>query len=211
MQAHPTLGRRRAGALALAFLILAVVALLRVHPFLAVTERVPSKVMVIEGWIPDYALEAAVAEYREHGYTRVYTTGGPLEMGSYVSNFQDFAHLAAATLVRLGLPEAEVEAVPTSQKFRNRTYSSAVALRDHWRTHDIQVPAFNLVTEGAHARRSRLCFRRAMGQGIEVGVMAIENRDYDSDRWWRFSAGIKTIMGESLAVFYAWLSLDYGG
>ncbi len=184
--------------------------LLAIHPFLAVTAPVTAKVMVIEGWLPDYALEEAVAQYHRDGYETIYTTGGPLERGSYLSEYRTFAQAAAATLLKLGMATNTVHAVPAAPTHRNRTYESAVALREFLSSQGTVLNAINLVTEGTHARRSRLCFERALGRGMLVGVISIENRDYESDRWWRYSSGIKTIFGETMAVLYAWLSIDYG-
>ncbi|MGE3311126.1 MAG: YdcF family protein [Limisphaerales bacterium] len=205
-------GRRRrawmaTGVVAAVALFLGVRA---IHPFLAITDPVAAKVMVVEGWLPDYALEEAVARYREDGYEKVFTTGGPLERGSYLSEHRTFAQSAAATLLKLGMATNEVLAVPASPTFRNRTYESAVALRDYLASQGAVPEAINLVSEGTHARRSRLCFQRALGRRTPVGIISIENRDYESDRWWKYSSGIKTIFGESIAVLYAWLSIDYG-
>src|SRR5207248_6770179 len=51
--------------------------LLGVYPFLAVTERVPADTLVVEGWIPPFAIRAAVDEFRSGSYKQVITTGGP--------------------------------------------------------------------------------------------------------------------------------------
>jgi len=187
-----------------------VVGFFSIHSFLSVTHRIPAKVMVIEGWLPDYALESALEEFKRDGYERMFTTGGPLDRGSHLREYGTFAGVAAATLLKLGAPADSLTAVPSSERYRNRTYASAVALRDHLRQMGLTNTAFNLFTEGTHARRSWLCFRRAFGPETTVGVIAIENRDYDSSAWWRYSAGVKTILSETLGFTYAWLSIDYG-
>jgi len=47
--------------------------------FLSPTKRLKdTSVLVIEGWIPDYALKEAVQEFNTHNYQRLITTGGPL-------------------------------------------------------------------------------------------------------------------------------------
>ena len=52
---------------------------LGIHPFLAVTHRVPTNVQVVEGWIHGYGIDAAVQEFKTSHYERVLTTGGPVE------------------------------------------------------------------------------------------------------------------------------------
>jgi uncharacterized SAM-binding protein YcdF (DUF218 family) len=211
--APPPRRRRLAGRIVGVSAVLAavlVLAFLRIHPFLAVSAPVPAKVLVVEGWLPDYAVVEAYEEYTRNGYELIYTTGGPLRVGGYLAQYGDFAHLAAATLERLGMPTNRIRAVPTEERFRNRTYSSAKALRDYWETQGIQCDAINLMTEGTHARRSRFCFQQALGPEVRVGVISVENRDYSSDRWWRYSSGVKMILGETVALLYAWVSMDYG-
>jgi len=60
-----------------------------------------------------------------------------------------------------------------------------------------------LITEGLHARRSRLMFQRALGKQVQVGVSAIGGRDYDPEHWWRYSAGVRGVIGETVAYLYA--------
>jgi len=180
------------------------------HPFLSVSEPVAARVLVVEGWLPDYALEEALAEYRRGAYDQLFTTGGPIDRGAPLVGYGSFAELAAATLIRLGAPTNAVTAVPSSVAHRNRTFGAAVALHDYCRGHERRLEAVNLVSVGAHARRSRLCFRRALGPAVSVGVIAVEDRDYDPRRWWRYSEGLKTAFGEPIGLLYAWLAVDYG-
>ena len=58
-----------------AILILGLVFMLRVHPFLAVTERVDSPYLVVEGWVPNYALQDSIAEFRSKPYQMIFTVG----------------------------------------------------------------------------------------------------------------------------------------
>jgi uncharacterized SAM-binding protein YcdF (DUF218 family) len=86
---------------------------------------------------------------------------------------------------------------------RDRTYSSAVALRNWFRERNMAVLSINVVTEDVHARRTRLLFEKALGHDVAVGVIAVANPDYDSRRWWRYSAGVKDIVSETAAYVYA--------
>lgn len=49
------------------------------HSYLATTHREQSKILVVEGWVHDFGIEAAVQEFKTRQYERVFTTGGPLE------------------------------------------------------------------------------------------------------------------------------------
>lgn len=181
-----------------------------IHPFFAVTNRVEARVLVVEGWVPDYVFEATVKEYREGGYRHIYTTGGPVDHILFSERSQNYAELGAGALQKLGIPESEITAVPSSERYRNRTFSAAAALAEYWRAQQLAREPLNVFTCSAHARRTRLCFRRAFGPEVPIGIISIPSKEYDADRWWRFSAGVKSLVNESLALFYASLTIDYG-
>ena len=152
---------------------------LQVYPFLAVTDRVPTNILVVEGWIPQYAMRAAVAEFKSGAYQRVYTTGGPVDgSGQDASESQTAAYLGAARLKSAWLPEDVIQAVPSFPRGRDRTYSSAVALRDWLRNHDALAPSLNVVTVAAHARRTQLLYRKAFGDSVKIGVIAVPNEEF---------------------------------
>lgn len=173
------------------------------HSFLAVTAPVPAQVMVVEGWAPDYAYREAVTEFKRRGYRKVYVTGGSLEHGSHLSEYQTYAKLGAAMLVRMGLSNDAVQAVPAERVRQDRTHASAVALSVWLRQHDAVPSSLNVVSLGAHARRSWLLFERVFAGKAHVGVIAVEDRDYDPKRWWRASQGVRLVMDELIAYSYA--------
>jgi uncharacterized SAM-binding protein YcdF (DUF218 family) len=178
--------------------------LFRIHPFLAVTNRASTNALVVEGWIHDYALRAAVAEFRNGSYRRVFTTGGPVEgSGGYVNDYHTNASIGADLLKKYGIPDESLQMVPSRVMDRDRTYASAVALGNWFREHDIHIRSLNVLTENVHARRTRLLFSKALGPEISVGVIAVPNPDYDPRRWWRYSEGVKDVGSEAVAYVYA--------
>src|SRR6202049_4424392 len=56
------------------------------YSFLAVNDPVDSGALVVEGWLPDYALQQAITEFRRDHYSRVFVTGGPLDYGAPLSS-----------------------------------------------------------------------------------------------------------------------------
>jgi hypothetical protein len=175
-----------------------------IHPFLAVTHRVPAKMLVVEGWTHYYGVDAALVEFKTGRYERLLTTGGPSEgFGPTSSIYDTEAWQSAELLRRAGLTDAVVQSVPSCFVGRDRTYNSAIALRDWLREHAPQVNSVNVLTEDAHARRTWLLFRKALGPGIQVGIVSVRNPDYDATHWWRFSAGVRVVLDESIAYIYA--------
>jgi hypothetical protein len=193
------------GWIALLFLGAALVALgvKEAHPFLTVNDPVPSDILVIEGWISDSALKATLTELTRDHYRKVLVTGGPIGSGTYLCGYTNWADLGAATLLRLGVDTNTVEAVPAARVTRDRTFASAVALHAWFHRHHIDAASLNILTMADHSRRSRLLFCKALGRDYHVGVITIENRDYDPDRWWKSSEGVRSVVGELLAYGYA--------
>jgi uncharacterized SAM-binding protein YcdF (DUF218 family) len=179
-------------------------ALYSVHPFLAVTHRVNAKVLVVEGWVHPFAIEAAVKEFKAGHYERVFTTGGPeAGTGGYSNDYNTEASVGADLLKKAGIPVQSLQIVPSHVWNRNRTYYSAVALRDWFRAHHLPARRFNVLTEDAHARRTRLLFQEAFGANVEVGIISVPNPDYDASDWWKYSEGVREVISEAVAYSYA--------
>jgi hypothetical protein len=178
--------------------------MLNVQPFLAQTRRVDTKVLVVEGWVHEYVFEAAVKEFRTGHYEKIYTTGGPVPgKGGYVNDYGTFASVGADSLAGAGMPKGSVQMVPSHVSGRDRTYSSAVALREYFQSNGLAIKSLNVLTEDVHARRSRMLFQEALGPEVTVGVISVPDPDYDPARWWHYSEGVREILGESIAWCYA--------
>jgi uncharacterized SAM-binding protein YcdF (DUF218 family) len=195
----------RNGWLLLGLLYIAAMMLIarNVVPFLSPNAPLRSDALVIEGWVPDYVVEHALKEFKANHYSRLYVTGGPVEKGGLLLAYRTYAEVGAATLVRLGLDEKFVRAVPAPQVHKDRTYISAVALREWLRREEKLPAAFDLVSEGPHSRRSRLLFEKAFGHDARIGIISVQSQDYDPSRWWRYSAGVRNVVSELLAYCYA--------
>ena len=194
------------GLVAVAALLVAAAGLLllNVYPFLAVTHRVDAHTLVVEGWVHDYAMRVAAEEFRSGSYEMVYTTGGPVEgVGHYINDYSTAASIGAGRLKAAGVPAEFVQMVPSRVMNRNRTYGSALALRNWLQDHQLPVQGINIMTVDVHARRTRLLFQEAFGDAVAVGIIAIPNPDYDSAHWWRYSEGVRDVLGESIAYVYA--------
>src|SRR5882757_3115964 len=83
----------------------------RVQPFLAVNHPIDGDVLVVEGWIPDYAMREALHAFRSHPYQLMITTGGPLPVGMVFSSYGTHAQFAATALQGMGLPADSLVAV----------------------------------------------------------------------------------------------------
>jgi hypothetical protein len=168
-----------------------------------VNDPLPSDILVIEGWIPDYALQRALPDLTRDHYRKILVTGGPINSGTYLCGYTNWAELGTATLLRLGVDTNTVEALPAARVSRDRTYASAVTLLAWLHSHNINSTSLNIVTMADHSRRSRLLFCKALGPDYHVGVISIDSQDYDPNRWWKTSEGVRTVIGELIAYGYA--------
>lgn len=175
----------------------------RIHDFLAMNKPSQASILVVEGWMTDSCLEDVVKEFHAQAYSQVLVTGGPIEFGAPLSEYKTMAQRGAETLLRMGLSTNQVQAVPSAHVRQDRTYTSALALQAWFRAHGQPPARITLVSQGPHARRSRLLFQMALGKGTTVGVIALPATDYDEATWWRTSSGVRDVIGELLAYFYA--------
>ena len=197
------LSRRGWLVLAVALLALACLAILKIQPFLAVTSKVHGQFLVVEGWVPPETLKYAVAEFKAGDYQKILTSGcvvrGHLDSDVKIT----YADWAASDLRKNGMPEALIQSIPCWEERRDRTYSSALAVKTWLAEQHISVKSINVMTLGAHARRSRLLYQEAFGGSVQVGIIAIPDPDYDAKHWWSYSEGVRDVLSESIAYIYA--------
>jgi hypothetical protein len=211
----PILARRRSvwlptlwGWLVLCLLAatLLVVAARNLYPFLAVNAPVDAPVLVIEGWIDREGFDQALKAFRGGGYERVLVTGGPFEAWARSEIYPSAAERGAEYLRGKGLPASRVFAVPGPAALTDRTFASAVAVRDWARRSGLELRAIDVFSQGAHARRSRLVFRLAFGPEVQVGVLAARSPGVD-ERWWRSARGAREVLDQAVAL--AWTGLFF--
>ncbi len=174
-----------------------------IYPFLAVTAPIKADVLVVEGWLPDYAIEGAITEFKQGSYRHLITTGVPLSKGFYLAEYKNFAELAAATCIAMGFEKEKVIAVPAPKVMKDRTVASAIALKEWLSSSNLKVSSMNLYSLGSHARRSWMIFKDELSPDVKVGVIAAEPQDYNPQEWWTSSEGFRTVTGEIIAYVYA--------
>lgn len=174
-----------------------------VQPFLAKNSPLVTDVLVVEGWLPDDALQDAAAEFARGHYRKLYVTGGPLQQGSYLAAYKTHAELGAMTLHQLGISKDRIVAVSAPFVQKDRTIASAMTLRDMLQRQPEVIAEFNLVSMGVHARRSQHLFQSVFAPDTRVGVIAVDDHSYAAEAWWKSSQGVRTVLGESVAWLYA--------
>jgi hypothetical protein len=178
-------------------------ALTRIHPFLAVEKPLGGEVLVVEGWIPDYALRQALSGFRSGPYRLMLVTGGPLPQGTAYARYGTYAHLAAAMLKEFGLGGDSIVVVPSTLVDKDRTYQEGLSVGEWMRAQGKAPASLDVVSFSTHARRSRLLFAKALGGKTPVGIFAPRDIGYDPAVWWKTSNGVRRVLDETIAYLYA--------
>lgn len=156
----------------------------------------PAALLIVEGWMSEDDLRQVLVAVRPGHYGQVVAIGGPIVSWSA---FPSHAERAADYLRRGGLP---ARAVPGITARTERTYTSALTVRDWARREGLAVSSVDVYSPGVHARRSLLLQRLAWGPGVTVGVRSTQPAEYDATRWWTSSDGTKSVLNEALSL--AW-------
>jgi uncharacterized SAM-binding protein YcdF (DUF218 family) len=173
------------------------------YPFLAITRPASTETMVVEGWIPPSVVQELAKRYAAKNYQQIIIARGIFKGRSHYWSGEFAANYMAESLVELGVPKDRVHVVFFDTVKVDRTYHSAFAVKKWCQERGKSLDSMELVTIGPHARRSRLLFQRAFGDQTKIGVLALEDDQYDSQHWWRTSAGIREVPFELVAYTYA--------
>ena len=183
------------------------------HGFFALNQPLNNAdLLVVEGWVTDDNAQNAIQEFKAHPYKAIVTTGTQLPRGYYLSEYKSFAELSRASLIRMGIPTDQIIAIPAAGVPRDRSYTSAVALKNWLSSQKTSSQktssqnrvyrSANLFSESVHARRSWMLFKRALGSQLELGIISVPSTDYDADRWWTQSEGFKRVLFEAIGWVY---------
>lgn len=174
-----------------------------IYTFLALNKPLGGEALVVEGWLPDHVLEDALTLYRKQRYKLLITTGGALQRGSYLIQYNSWAEVAASTLMAMGLDRERIIVVPAAEVAMDRTYASALALKDWLMNVKSPLSTIDVYSLGPHARRTRLLFKKALGNKVHVGILAARPHGYDPAYWWKYSTGVTSVISESIAYIYS--------
>jgi len=189
-------------AVALVTLALSANALLAIdEPYLG-PDGQRARVLVVEGWLEQAQLDQAIRALRRGHYERVVTSGGPITSQWESTQWPSYADRAAAYLREHGVTSVPVTAVPAPASAQDRTFLSAVMVREWAQREGVSLNPVDVYTLGVHARRSRMLYRMALGDGAHVGVLAARPSEHDPERWWTSSAGAKSVVMEGVSVVW---------
>ncbi len=167
--------------IALVIGVIALMIVLPVHSFLAISKPIKADVLVIEAWISNSALTEVAHNYAR-GYPYILIVGFPSSQRVKLS-------VSEVVLVRdylrtLGIEDSKMHNLFVSPDGRKRTLSFATAVKQ-WLLKGGS-PRFigcNVVSEGVHARKSLLVYKRVLLGIVPVGVFAAQPSEYNPKYW----------------------------
>jgi uncharacterized SAM-binding protein YcdF (DUF218 family) len=137
----------------------------------------------------DQRLKTAVRLYRE-GWVGKLVLGGPRgPYGIYETE------LSFPLAVSLGVPTADILAVPNTTRFIDQEAELLVAVLLGRGLRTVYV-----VTANYQSRRARRVFGRAAGGRLRVLVYPATDDWFDPDRWWQSREGRKVFLMECLGL-----------
>lgn len=167
------------------------------------TQRYDAEVLVLEGWAVefDFCVTTAAEEFRSGRYAYLATSGISNPSPGPDGTTDSAADRAARRLIELGVDPTRLLVCPAPATRKNRTSSSARAVREHLKARGIACTAINLVTTEPHSRQSLLAYGRMFEPGIRVGIIPVQNPTLTTGNWWKTTHGWRVVA----KTFAGWL------
>jgi hypothetical protein len=109
------------------------------------------------------------------------------------NNMDSNAGLTSARLLSMGVDSSSVIAVAGKNSRINRTLASAVAVRDFIDRSSLNIKGINIISAGAHSRRTWMTFKRVLNTE-DIGIISLSDiRGYQ---------GFSKLLRETLAYIY---------
>jgi hypothetical protein len=151
--------------------------------FPAKTKKTDANILMLEGSLPDSALEKVKDEFQHDGYDMLIITGLNFQENYYevsmdrknriINNFNSNAEQTRNELIRMGVDPSRIIAVPGEGTNINRTLKSALTFRNWLKTSKCTVKGINLISSGPHARRKWMIYSKILGKNYKVGIIVL--------------------------------------
>lgn len=118
--------------------------------------------------------------------------------GAVAPGLPTYADVAANALIKAGIPEEHVSALPSYVVGESRTVSNARRFAEE--AHSSGLTQVDVISLGVHARRSRLAYQEACGAAVTVGIVSVDDPELKRGRWWLSLIGWYKVVKELIGV-----------
>ncbi len=186
-------------------IVIGILVVKNIAHYLAVTEPKQGDYLIVEGWQSESSLQQALAVFNsdENNYHYLITTGGP-NTNQIKPQYKNYAEQSAAFLLSQGLDLKKLIVIATPASAQDRTFLSAVMVREWFQQQNSTPQSFDVFSQGVHARRTQTLYKKAFQQIQEIGIYASKPADYVLSSWWTTSVGAKSVITESIGL--AWVA-----
>jgi hypothetical protein len=125
------------------------------------------------------------------------------------TNEKSFAEKAASQFIAWGIDSSKVISLPTPFVKWYRTFTSAVVVAEWLKNNHIPVKGVNICSEGNHARRTWLLYRRALQDSVCTGIISIPEPEYYKRNKMNLKFGVLNVWREFIAYLFMRYMFDY--
>jgi hypothetical protein len=169
--------------------------------FLAVSEPSGAKYLVVEGWLSKDELNQAFKLFDDHDYQNVIVTGGPIS-DEFNEHYLNYSERAAAYMKSIGFPNDKIIVVSSPYSAQERTFLSAVMVREWFFSENIEVHSLDVFSGDVHSRRTRSLYQIAFDDEVNIGILASKPNDFDLSRWWQSSDAATSVLKELTGLIF---------
>ena len=188
-------------AVLLATIFLTLIGLKNIAFYLAVNKPNQGDYLIVEGWQAEHSLKQALEVFQQGSYQYLITTGGP-DARHINPKYKTYAEQSAHFLLSQGLDDAKLMVIPAPASAQNRTFLSAVMVRNRLLSQTDSALAIDIYTQGVHARRTYTLYKMAFREGDKMGIYASHPESYDLKTWWKTSEGAKSVVTEVVGMIW---------
>ncbi|MBL1321907.1 MAG: hypothetical protein COA63_012730 [Methylophaga sp.] len=169
--------------------------------YLAVTQPKQGDYLVVEGWQTEDSLAQALNKFKGSTYQYLIATGGPDTR--YINpEYKTYAERSAAFLLAQGLDARKLIVISAPASAQNRTFLSAVMVRDYLAKKNIAPISLDIFTQGVHAKRTHELYQMAFRDDDNIGIYSSVPANYDLKAWWKTSEGAKSVITEIVGLLW---------
>jgi hypothetical protein len=174
------------------------------HNFLAYScPKKGATCLIVEGWLPSFELKQCASLFLRGNYTLAIVAARREKISKATTRFTSTLDRARSVLIGSGVPAEKIVVIEADTSYNRRTFSSAIAVKT-WLGQCPNAPQkIDVVSGGAHARKTYEIYRRVLGKMVEIGSLSVRPSEYDPARWWLSPIGIAYTTLDLVGYFYA--------